>query len=99
MLEHHDRAAFEGALGSTFRMDGDGDEATDIRLVACDSKIDTPQQSCFSLLFNAPAETAPVQGVRRLVHPDLGEMDVFLVPIEKTDGKLLFEAVFNQLRA
>ena len=99
MLDTHDKSAFESALGSVFRMDGDGLDAADIRLVACDSKLDTPQQACFSLLFNAPADTAPVQGVRRLRHPELGEMEIFLVPIKKTETELVFEAVFNRLRS
>jgi hypothetical protein len=35
------------------------------------------------------------QGIYRLTHPSLGEIDIFLVPIGPKDGAMRFEAVFN----
>jgi hypothetical protein len=49
----------------------------------------------FSLLFSASDGAATEQGTYRLRHPDLGDVDIFLVPVAQGETGLLFEAVFN----
>ena len=49
----------------------------------------------FSLLFAGPREPLLDQGIRRLRHPELGEIDLFLVPIDQTSRSALYEAVFT----
>ncbi len=55
----------------------------------------SPRGQAFSLTFAAPPNTRGTQGTYRLVHPQLGELAIFLVPIAPADGHPLFEAVFN----
>lgn len=49
--------------------------------------------------FRVVLRTAPGvdarQGIHRLRHPVLGEMDLFLVPIGIRDGGVELEAIFN----
>ncbi len=45
----------------------------------------------FALTFRGPPQLGLPQGIYKLSHPQLGEMEIFIVPISPTD----FEAVFN----
>jgi hypothetical protein len=49
----------------------------------------------FNLHFKGPRSERFGQGMRRLEHPALGALDIFLVPIGADATGLLYEAVFN----
>ena len=49
----------------------------------------------FSLLFQAAAECRLPQGIYSLTHPELGTLDLFLVPMQPDERGTLYEAVFN----
>lgn len=49
----------------------------------------------FSLRFRGPATPAPAQGVRRLAHDEMGELEICLVPIAADGDSTTYEAVFN----
>ncbi|MEO8458956.1 MAG: hypothetical protein ABI451_00365 [Dokdonella sp.] len=49
----------------------------------------------FSLNLLAPANVRGVQGVYKIEHPEIGLLEMFLVPVATFDGRLQFEAVFN----
>ncbi len=49
----------------------------------------------FSLLFRGAPDLHLPQQIHHLRHPELGELDVFLVPIQPDAGGSLYEAVFN----
>ncbi len=59
---------------------------------------DNEVQLRFSLLFDcAGAQVA--QGSYALSHPQLGQLDLFLVPTQlRHDGPILLQAVFNLLK-
>ncbi len=85
-------ADFEPHLGSEFAVVGSAPlrlaEATVSRLVREDGRP-------FSLVFEAPLEVRLDQGMRAMSHPDLGSMDLFLVPIAPTATASRYEALFN----
>ena len=55
-----------------------------------------PRGEPFALLFAGPASPALEQATHRLSHARLGELDIVLVPVERTPtGGLLYEAIFN----
>ena len=54
----------------------------------------TSDREPFSLMFEGPRSAFLPQGMRRLVHEGLGEMDLFLVPVGETDTAYRYEAVF-----
>lgn len=58
-------------------------------------KSPSPRGTPFSLTLKAPPRARGGQGLYRLQHPQLGEIEIFLVPIAPVDGVPLFEAVFN----
>lgn len=47
----------------------------------------------FSLLFRNVASLP--QQIHRLVHPSLGEVDIFLVPVGRQGDATIYQAVFN----
>ena len=55
-----------------------------------------PRPEPFSLVFTGSSNVRLAQGTYRLGHPDLGELEIFLVPIgHNAQGGFLYEAVFN----
>lgn len=48
----------------------------------------------FSLVFTGPLDPALTQGIVRLVHADLGEQHLFLVPLGPQDDAMRYEAAF-----
>lgn len=98
MSQFPSKTEFEAAVGSEFTLGLDDGTHTPIVLRKCDVRTDTPLQECFSLIFVAREDTAPVQMMRPLKHPSLGEMNIFLVPVKRDAAGLHFEAVFNRLR-
>lgn len=49
----------------------------------------------FSLVFHASADVVLEQGIHSLRHADLGDLDIFLVPIGESDTAREYEAVFS----
>lgn len=49
----------------------------------------------FSLMFRAPAESALPQGIRPLAHDELGDLELFLVPVANEPDGLRYQAVFS----
>ena len=48
----------------------------------------------FSLFFSGPVEALLPQGTYVLRHPELGELDLFLVPLGPGDDGMRYEAAF-----
>ena len=49
----------------------------------------------FSLFFEGPADILLPQRAYPLEHEQLGALDIFLVPVARTEEGLRYEAVFN----
>lgn len=49
----------------------------------------------FRAVLRAPSGARIAQGLYRVRHPTLGELDLFLVPVAQRDGRLDLELVFN----
>jgi hypothetical protein len=84
---------FQPLIGEEIAID-----ATDHRLTieAVDLlKSPSPRGQPFSVTLRAPAGRTGPQGTYNLVHPDLGVLPLFLVPLEPKNGSIRFEAVFN----
>jgi len=52
------------------------------------------QRRQFSVVFRLPAEPVLAQGIQRLVHPEMGALDLFLVPIGPDAEGMRYEAAF-----
>jgi len=68
-----------------------------LELIEVSELIISPRQERFSLVFRGPKEVFLGQGMRRLKHPQMGEFDLFLVPIGENAQGYSYEVVFNRL--
>jgi hypothetical protein len=84
---------FDGLIGTPFPI-VDSEWALVLRAVDR-LKSPSPRGEPFSLSFEGPAHTRGVQGIYRLQHPELGILEIFLVPLAPVDALPQFEAVFN----
>jgi len=57
-----------------------------------------PHQVEFSVLFRGPLNVFLDQGVRNFKHDQLGEFELFIVPIKQDAEGFYYEAVFNRIR-
>lgn len=54
------------------------------------------QEAPFALILRAPRGAAAIgQGMIRLAHPELGEFELFLVPIGPDSAGMRYEITFN----
>ena len=52
-------------------------------------------RQAFSLVFRGPRQPVLPQRIYRLENTNLGEIEIFLVPIGPDSGGLCYEAIFN----
>ena len=57
-----------------------------------------PQQEEFTIVLRGPLEAFLEQGVRLLKHDQMGEFELFIVPIKQDAEGFYYEAVFNRIR-
>lgn len=90
-------ARFEPLVGSRFTLRLDDAAGLPAELIeARAGRCGAPGgRQPFSLTFAAPPEPTLPQRIYRLEHPQLGAMDIFLVPVGRTATGLHYEAVFN----
>jgi hypothetical protein len=53
------------------------------------------EREAFALLFRGPAEPPLAQATYRLGHDGMGELEIFLVPVARTDAGTDYEAIFT----
>ena len=89
---------FAGRLGETFR-DVAADTAFELvqveDLTERSGGVPEGQRAPFSLLFRAPDDHPPAQGMRALAHDGLGTLEIFLVPVARETDGLRYQAVFT----
>ncbi len=92
------RSDFAAHLNEPFRVWIDG-AAHELVLVEANALaaqgIASTLRAPFSLIFRGPRGTALAQQIHRLEHSALGELELFLVPIEPDAVGLRYEAIFG----
>jgi hypothetical protein len=100
-LDQVTRSDFAQCVGQHFQI-GCGGQAVAAELAAvtglgyksADDRNRGERES-FSLLFHAPKQWRYPQCIYHLSHPQLGELDVFLVPLGPDERGMRLEAIFN----
>ncbi len=75
----------------------DTPEDVELELFEVSERKITTRQEIFSLWLRTPLKYLLEQGVYRLNHAELGDGELFIVPVEKTETNFLYQAVFNRL--
>jgi hypothetical protein len=88
-----------GRLGDGFELVLPTGESFEIRLAEVTEHPYLPQAAQrrrgFSAVFESDRPGRLPQAIYRVTHPELGALDLFLVPLGPRDGKMRYEAVFN----
>lgn len=99
MLERLTVDDFTPWLGAPFELlDGDVPIASELawaRSVGERPVLGSARRWTFSIGFRTPREVRLPQRIYGVVHPRLGRLDLFLVPVQPDAGGNLYEAVFN----
>ena len=102
MLESLDLTTFADRVGDMFRLVIDEGIVMDARLIAA-TLIATAATTAppnggrmpFSIIFRGPSGQSVPQRIYRLEHAQLGQLDLFLVPIGPDGVGMCYEAVFS----
>ena len=91
---------FEPHVGSNFSatpsLEGMPAGALELELTSVEeSPHARPDHPAFSLFFLAPEPEHLPQQIFALDHAELGQFDLFLVPLGPKDGRMQYEAVVN----
>ena len=99
MLHNLTREIFAQHLNSKVRIKHGSLNAVELELITADEvKSSNPQQEQFSIVFRGANETPLGQGMYRMEHDQMGEFDIFLVPINRDQEGMYYEAFFNRQR-
>jgi hypothetical protein len=89
-------ADFQPAIGTVFEVDRGGADALPIQLTEVVAFGERPgYRPPFALRFEGPNSPVLAQATRRIVHPDLGELELFLGPVQSASDGVTYEAVFG----
>ena len=90
---------FKQNLNTVFKVQVDAPKPIDLTLVGVESRPSEAHEEAgmerFSVFFKGSPEFLLPQATYRLVHPQMGEFDVFLGPIANDSDGYRYEAVYN----
>lgn len=89
--------AFSKNLNSTFRIRIDDSTTIETELTEVSENKLSPRQERFAVVFRGPNDPFLGQGMRQFDHNEMGEFELFIVPISQDDKGYYYEAVFNRL--
>ena len=98
----HGAESFSRHINTKFRVIVESAEPVELGLVEVAVRKSEPNEhkgmERFSTFFYGPATFFLPQKTYDLVHPEMGEMRIFLVPIGQDDKGFKYEAVFNRFK-
>ena len=97
MSESLTRTAFAACLDTEFIVVDNPAAPFALRLTQVNEGYANAGWDTFSLLFRGPADRFLPQATWRLKHEQLGEFDIFLVPVGQDKSGFDYEAVFNRM--
>jgi hypothetical protein len=87
-------SAFKGCLNTTFQV---VEPPVGLELVQHEPGKPSTAVEQFSLLFHGPDQPLLGQGSYQFEHARMGAFEMFIVPIGREPGRLIYEAVFSRL--
>ena len=91
--------AFSKNLNTKFQVQLDETNYIDVELEHASELKVYPHQEEFSIVFLGPIETFLGQGVHSFKHDQIGQFELFIVPIAQDEKGFHYQAVFNRIRA
>jgi len=94
MLDQLSSKDFAAHLHTIFRVETPATLELELAEVRDNSNAQIEQ---FSVLFTGPASPWLAQGTYALHHPQMGQLDLFMVPLGPRGEHMVYEAVFSRL--
>lgn len=89
---------FSENVNTKFQLQTDDGSGVELELIEVSELKVYPRQEEFSLLFRGPLNAFLDQGVRNFKHDQMGEFELFIVPIKQDADGFYYEAIFNRVR-
>lgn len=90
--------AFTQQAGTKFKVQVDENTGVELELAEVSEVKLYPRQEEFTIVFRGPSNAFLDQGVRLFTHDQIGEFELFIVPIRQDEQGFYYEAVFNRIR-
>ena len=102
MAEQPTEEDFRKQLGTKFGVRAEAPRPFEIELVEVQGWTTRPEEQQgmerFTLTFRGPADIYMPQNTYTLAHGEMGELDIFLVPLAQDERGFSYQAVFNFYR-
>jgi hypothetical protein len=89
-------------VNTEFRIELDSPGPVELKLISVTPRVNEPHEQAgmerFSAVFSGRLDLFLPQQTYRMVHPEMGEFEVFLVPIAQDADGFRYEAVYNVFR-
>ena len=89
---------FSKHVNTKFQVQADEDANVELELVTISELKLHPQQEEFAIEFRGPLDMFLDQGVRNFSHDQMGQFELFIVPIKQDGQGFYYEVIFNRLR-
>ena len=99
MLESFTLETFSERLCETFHLYPEDQEPLEVELISATALGARPDEGRlrqpFSIVFRGPGDVLLPQHTYRMEHPEIGDFELFLVPIGPDEKGLRYEAIFT----
>lgn len=102
VIEELTQAKFSDYLGKAFQLETDLESCLTLQLIEAkqlfsrqNANLPVKRSEPFALVFRGPQNLPLAQATYQLQHDQLGELAVFLVPIDQDEEGFYYEAIFN----
>lgn len=89
---------FSKNANTKFQVQADENTQVEVDLIAISELKLYPQQEEFALEFRGPLNMFLGQGVHSFSHDQMGNFELFIVPIKQDGQGFYYEAIFNRIR-
>ena len=89
---------FTQNINTKFQIQIDEQRCVELELTEVSELKLYPQQEQFAIEFHGPLDMFLEQGTWSCTHKEMGQFELFLVPIRRDEQGFYYEAVFNRLR-
>lgn len=90
--------AFTQNVNTKFEVQVDENNGVQLELTEISPVKLYPRQEEFAIVFRGPLNAFLGQGIRHLRHHQMGQFEMFIVPIRQDEQGFYYEAVFNRIR-
>ncbi len=89
---------FTKHAGTKFQVQNNESTSVELELVEVSELKLYPRQEEFTVVFRGPADAFLGQGGRLFTHEQMGQFELFIVPVRQDAQGFYYDAVFNRLR-